>query len=105
MWVPLTLPEITRPVSTHLRSQAKSRIRISSDPDTYLQRLKRETKLREDKRSQMLKDRDDEEDKACTFAPKTSACPAMTKRIAGSWRLRRRPQEYDQEMSEARWKY
>ena len=94
-----------RLLPTSALTQAKSRIRISSDPDTYLQRLKRETKLREDKRTQMLKDRDDEEEKACTFAPKTSSCPAMTKRIAGSWRLRRRPQEYDQEMSEARWKY
>ena len=64
-------------------------MRILTEPDTYTQRLKRETKLFNERKRAAIAERDATNLKECTFAPEIHEAPAYVKRIAKSMALTR----------------
>lgn len=69
-------------VATATRPHAQSKLRVSSAPDTYLDRLRRENerRLEHQRRQQHEQDRRLLQD--ATFEPRTTKCPTYIKRIA-----------------------
>jgi hypothetical protein len=68
-------------------SDVEGKLRIKSDPGSYLERLQKEAKKKKDRerrRQQELLLKDGSE---CTFKPQTSECPGYIKRIARSMAL------------------
>lgn len=73
--------------TTALARNADSRIKINSEPETYLERLQKDMKKKKSKiktRQQQIEAKELEE---CTFIPQTSDCPGYIKRIARSMAL------------------
>ena len=64
--------------------RAQSKLRIVSDPDTYLDRLKQEARARQEALSADARAREQREEDELTFTPQTTECPAYVKRIARS---------------------
>ena len=94
-------PEIKH--KTALAKNADSRIKIHSEPETYLERLQKDTKNKqiEIKRRKQAEERKELEE--CTFMPETSECPGYIKRIARSMALTKQ-NEVPREKKQADWR-
>ena len=68
---------------------AEGRLRITSEPDTYVQRLQAEELFRQQRQAAAAKEREAKELQECTFAPQIIDAPAYVKRIARSMKLAR----------------
>lgn len=64
---------------TDLSRRARSKIRVSSDPESYIDRLQRERKKKDEKRMQQLEVKRAQEEETCTFQPETRGCPEFIK--------------------------
>ena len=60
----------------------ESKLKITSDPTTYLERLKEDADRREAALQAKRDNRGDDEDAELTFQPKLTKCPAYVTRIA-----------------------
>lgn len=65
----------------------KGWLRLSSEPDNYLNRVDRVLKTKQDKIRRELKRREEKEAAECTFAPSIRAAPDYIRRGAASHRL------------------
>ncbi|KAJ1445518.1 hypothetical protein M885DRAFT_549648 [Pelagophyceae sp. CCMP2097] len=64
------------------RANQESRLRIASEPGTYLERLRRDERKRNEARQAQRDRRDDDLLEDATFVPKTTKCPTYITRIA-----------------------
>jgi hypothetical protein len=64
------------------KERGKSVLQLSSDNSQFLDWLKASNERKEQKRLEIIRQREEEEAKDCTFSPKTTECPAYVKRIA-----------------------
>ena len=64
--------------------RAKSKIKIMTETDSYVERLQREQQKREQKRIEYMERKRIAEEAQCTFQPKIKACPEYVSRIAES---------------------
>mgnify|MGYP000604190456 CR=1 FL=1 len=83
-------PNVTH--KTAIAKNADSKIKIHSDPDSYLERLQKDMKKKKTNarlQKQAMERRELEE---CTFTPQTSECPGYIKRIARSMALTKQTQ-------------
>jgi len=81
---------------------ARSKIRVVSEPDTYLHRLQMQLKHREDQRRHVQESKMLEEESECTFTPQTTTCPSYIKRIARSMELAKRPGKHQEQHAPSR---
>lgn len=70
-------------------SKVEGRLRIMSEPDTYIQRLQKESKLFSDRQRRALQEQEMKEFSECTFHPQVHEAPSYVKRIAHSMALTR----------------
>ncbi|KAJ8601263.1 hypothetical protein CTAYLR_003280 [Chrysophaeum taylorii] len=68
--------------SSRAKPHAESKLRITSAPDTYLDRLRRENEKRLENRRRQQREQDRRELRDATFEPRTTKCPTYIKRIA-----------------------
>jgi hypothetical protein len=72
-------------ISHYAKDAGKSVLQVSlSDADQFQSWLKESTQRKEEKRRQIMRERDEKEQVECTFSPKTTDCPAYVRRIAKS---------------------
>ena len=69
-------------ISKHAREQGKSILQVSSGNAQFLDWLKQNNEKKEQMRLEILRKREEEEQRNCTFSPETTECPAYVKRIA-----------------------
>lgn len=69
-------------ISHHGKERGKSVLQLSSDNTQFLNWLKESNEKKEQKRLEIMRQREEAEAKECTFSPKTTECPAYVKRIA-----------------------
>lgn len=69
-------------ISKHAKVQGKSVLQLSSDNSQFLDWLKQNNEKKEQKRLEIMREREEKELKQCTFSPETTECPAYVKRIA-----------------------
>ena len=74
-------------------ARVEGRLRILTEPDTYTQRLKRESRLFNERKRAAIAERNAIEFKECTFKPEIHDAPAYVKRIAKSMALTRSARE------------
>ncbi|CAM9749577.1 unnamed protein product [Chrysoparadoxa australica] len=72
---------------------AESRLKVVSDPDSYLASVKMEAKKRQDRCKEGTVQRELAEVEGCTFTPQTKPCPAYIRRIAQSLAKSKTPSE------------
>jgi len=72
----------TPQISNFSKTKGKSVLQLSSDNSQFLDWLKQSNLKKEQKRLEILREREENEAKDCTFSPKTTECPAYVKRIA-----------------------
>ena len=65
----------------------QSRLKVSSDPDSYLARVRQHMKLKEELTDEVREIQERELMAQCTFHPRTHEAPAYVSRIAKSVRL------------------
>jgi hypothetical protein len=70
----------------------QGKIRIQSEPETYLQRLQQSAKAFSEKQRRAVQAQEMAEFAQCTFQPKIHDAPAYVKRIAHSMKLTRAAQ-------------
>lgn len=69
-------------ISNYSKNKGKSVLQLSNDNTQFLDWLKTSNLKKEQKRLEILREREENEAKDCTFSPKTTECPAYVKRIA-----------------------
>jgi hypothetical protein len=69
-------------ISNHGKREGKSVLQLSSDNSQFVEWLKQNNLKKEQKRLEVMREREEAEAKDCTFSPKTTECPAYVKRIA-----------------------
>lgn len=69
-------------LSKFAASKGKSVLQLSADNTQFLEWLKQNNLKKEQKRLEIMREREEAEKKDCTFSPKTTECPAYVKRIA-----------------------
>lgn len=79
---------------------AESRLKILSEPDTYMLRLQERQKQLEEKKIAIKQEQEEKELAECTFTPKTKDAPDYVKRMAQSYRMNRENDEYGQPISQ-----
>lgn len=84
----------------HQRPSAQSKLRLSSAPDTYLDRLKRESERRVEQRRRALDERDRRLLEDVTFEPQTTRCPTYIKRIARGMALAKKAADHHPKAAE-----
>ena len=70
----------------------QGKIRIQSEPETYLQRLQQSAKAFSEKQRRAVQAQEMSEFAQCTFQPKIHDAPGYVKRIAHSMKLTRAAQ-------------
>lgn len=80
------------------------RLRLSTEPDTYLQRLAQEAAAAAEKARVQAAEAADEELANCTFAPEVHDAPEYVKRIARSMAMSRAMQPQDKQPSRPEWR-
>jgi hypothetical protein len=70
-------------------ADVEGRLRVTSEPETYIERVQREAQLLSEKQRRALEDAEREEFSECTFQPEVHDAPAYVKRIARSMALTR----------------
>ena len=85
-------------------SNARSRLNILSDPDSYLERIQKQEESFSIRRRKALQEQEMKEFAECTFHPQINEAPTYIKRIAKSMALAReaRPAKAERKMPE--WK-
>lgn len=78
-----------RPRLNRRSLDAESRLKVASEPESYIERLRREQQLAEQKRQRALEQQEMEEIKECTFRPEVHRAPEYVTRIARSMELTR----------------
>ena len=74
-----------QPKISDYAKEVSGRLQINNEQGTqFLECLKQENIKKEAKRLEVLRLREEEEAKSCTFSPQTTDCPAYIKRIAKS---------------------
>lgn len=73
-----------KPELSRKGKEVQGKLRINEDPGAYLEWIKNKRQEQEKERMMEQKRREDEEAQECTFAPRTTQCPAYIKRIAES---------------------
>jgi hypothetical protein len=71
-------------------SNAQGRLKILSNPDSYLERVQKQQEIFSNKRRKAAKEQERKQFAECTFHPKTNDAPAYIKRIAKSMALARK---------------
>lgn len=71
-------PKLSKFAST----KGKSVLQLSANNSQFLDWLKENNLKKEQKRLEIMREREEAETKDCTFSPKTTECPAYVKRIA-----------------------
>uniref|UniRef100_A0A7S3K3P5 Uncharacterized protein n=1 Tax=Aureoumbra lagunensis TaxID=44058 RepID=A0A7S3K3P5_9STRA len=71
----------------------ESKLRLTSAPESYLERLKREHEKRLEHRRRLQEELDRQQLQEATFEPKTTKCPTYIKRIARGMALAKRAAE------------
>eukprot|EP00937_MAST-01D_sp_MAST-1D-sp2_P002799 g2799.t1 len=74
------------------KDRVQGKLRISSEPETYLQRLQQSAKAFSEKQRRAIQAQEMAEFAQCTFQPKIHDAPAYVKRIAHSMKLTRAAQ-------------
>ena len=64
--------------------RTKSVLQLSQDPSQFLEWHKTSTLKKEQRRLELLREKEAKESEGCTFSPETRDCPAYVKRIAKS---------------------
>lgn len=64
----------------------QSRLKVSSDPDSYLARVRQHMKLKEQLTECVREAKENKELEECTFQPRTHEAPAYISKIASSMR-------------------
>ena len=85
-------------------SNAKGKLRITSNPETYLERVQKEQEIFSDKRRKAAQAQERKEFAECTFYPKTNDAPAYIKRIAKSMALARKARPAKKKSARPDWK-
>ena len=70
-------------------TRSEGRLRILSEPETYIQRLQKESKMFSDRQRRAVQEQEMKEFAECTFRPEVHEAPAYVKRIAHSMALTR----------------
>eukprot|EP01029_Cantina_marsupialis_P020614 TRINITY_DN483_c6_g1_i1.p1 TRINITY_DN483_c6_g1~~TRINITY_DN483_c6_g1_i1.p1 ORF type:complete len:690 (-),score=242.83 TRINITY_DN483_c6_g1_i1:175-2244(-) len=70
-------------------THVEGKLRISAEPDTYLDRIQNDAKLFSDRQRKSIQEQEMKEFAECTFHPKTHLAPSYVKRIARSMALAR----------------
>jgi len=87
----------------HANKGVQGRLKILSDPDTYIQRVQHNQLRQDQKLVEHQRHMEEEEMKECSFAPEIHDAPAYVKRIARSMALTRSTLPLPEE-SEAGWR-
>lgn len=69
-------------ISNRGKREGKSVLQLSSDNSQFVEWLKQNNLKKEQKRLEIMREREEAEARDCTFSPKTTECPAYVKRIA-----------------------
>ena len=87
-------------------SNAQGKLKILSNPDSYLERVQKEQEIFSDRRRKAAQEQERKQFAECTFAPKTNDAPAYIRRIAKSMALAKkaRPSSSENGMSRPDWK-
>lgn len=83
---------------------AEGRLRISEDPDSYIQRLQAEAALASERARQVSEAQSRAELSECTFHPRTNDAPEYVKRIARSMALARAVRPADNAPAKPEWR-
>ncbi len=81
------MAEITFRPKLNSNRAASSKIKVLSEPDTYLARLAEEAAAKEELQEQRVRELELKEIEGCTFRPEVHDAPSFVKRIAASMRL------------------
>ena len=81
------LSEITFHPKLNFKKGASSRLKLLSDPNSYLSRLAEEAAAKEEIQEQRARELELKEMEGCTFRPQVHDAPTFVKRIAASMRL------------------
>lgn len=73
-----------QPKISDYAKEVSGRLQINNEQTQFLEFLKQENMKKEAKRLEVLRLREEQEAKSCTFSPQTTDCPAYIKRIAKS---------------------
>ena len=76
--------------STHVVSSSR---RVASQPETYLERLKREHEKRQEERRRLQEEQDRLQLQDATFEPQVTKCPSYITRIARGVALAKQAEE------------
>ena len=85
-------------------SNAKGKLRVVSNPESYLERVQKEQEIFSDKRRKAAQEQERKQFAECTFHPKTNDAPAYIKRIAKSMALARKARPSKKKSRKPDWK-
>jgi hypothetical protein len=85
-------------------SNAQGKLRVVSNPESYLERVQKEQEIFSDKRRKAAQEQERKQFAECTFHPKTNDAPAYIKRIAKSMALARKARPSQKKSAKPDWK-
>jgi hypothetical protein len=86
------------------KTSVESKLKILTEPGTYLQRLQKDAKTFSEKQRRAVQAAEMSEFAECTFQPKIHDAPAYVKRIAQSWKQTRASQPEEDENAKPQWR-